>query len=189
MTVPFTPGRTDATPEMTDAASFAVLEPTSDGFRNYVSSEQMSASAEKLLVQRAQLLNLNSSEMAALVGGLRVLNANTKQSPVGVLTSKPGVLSNDFFVNLLDMSTEWHTSADNEHLFEARYRKTGDVAWIASRADLVFGSNSELRAISEFYACNDSNQDFVADFAAAFAKVMNLDRFDLDESRKPRSRL
>lgn len=189
VTVPFTPGRTDATPEMTDAASFAVLEPTSDGFRNYVSSEQMSASAEKLLVQRAQLLNLNSSEMAALVGGLRVLNANTKQSQVGVLTSKPGVLSNDFFVNLLDMSTEWHTSADNEHLFEARNRKTGDVAWIASRADLVFGSNSELRAISEFYACNDSNQDFVADFAAAFAKVMNLDRFDLDESRKPRSRL
>lgn len=187
VTVPFSPGRTDASPELTDEASFAVLEPAADGFRNYVSSGH--TMSEKLLVQRAQLLTLTSSEMAVLVGGLRVLGANTKQSSVGVLTKQPGILTNDFFVNLLDMSTNWSQSPDNEHLYEGRQRTTGDLSWIASRADLVFGSNSELRAIAEYYACDDSKQDFVADFAAAWAKVMNLDRFDLGDRKGPRSRL
>jgi len=173
-----------------------VLEPTADGFRNYVSlGHTRSGSAESLLVEQAQLLTLTSSEMTVLVGGLRVLDANAMQSPVGILTKRPGILTNDFFVNILDMSTSWNESPDNEHLYEGRQRTTatgswpGKLIWTGSRADLVFGSNSELRAIAEYYACDDSKQDFVADFVAAWAKVMNLDRFDLGNHKRPMARL
>lgn len=196
VTVPFFPGRTDALSEQTDVESFAVLEPTADGFRNYVRlGHTRSGSADSLLVERAQMLTLTSSEMTVLVGGLRVLDANAMQSPVGILTKQPGILTNDFFVNILDMSTSWNESPDNEHLYEGRQRTTatgswpGKLIWMGSRADLVFGSNSELRAIAEYYACDDSKQDFVADFAAAWAKVMNLDRFDLGNHRRPTARL
>jgi catalase-peroxidase len=181
--VPFTPGRTDATAEQTDAASFDVLEPTADGFRNHVSlGHKRSASIETLLVDRAQMLTLSAPEMTALVGGLRVLDANTGQSQVGVLTKQPGTLTNDYFVNLLDMNNNWKVSPKNSNLYEARHFKTGVVVWTGSRADLVFGSNSELRALAEYYGCDDSKQAFVNDFVAAWAKVMNVDRFDVAKS-------
>jgi catalase-peroxidase len=174
--VPFTPGRTDASQEQTDAHSFAPLEPTVDGFRNYVRGKQP-ISVEELLVDRAQLLTLTAPEMTVLVGGLRVLGVNAGKSTHGVLTQKPGALTNDFFVNLLDMSTQWHPSADG--VYEARDRKTNAVKWTGTRADLIFGSHSQLRALAEVYACADSKEKFVKDFVAAWTKVMNLDRFDL----------
>ena len=174
--VPFAPGRTDATQEWTDVESFAVLEPTADGFRNYVKGGNGAAAAEQL-VERACMLTLTAPEMAALVGGLRVLNANTGQSARGVFTDRPGTLTNDFFVNLLDMSTQWRASSDGT--FEGRDVSTGNVKWTATEVDLVFGSNSELRAIAEVYGCDDGQQAFVRDFVAAWDKVMNLDRYDL----------
>ncbi len=176
--VPFAPGRTDASQEMTDVESFAVLEPTADGFRNYLRKGDDRPAAE-LLVDRAHLLTLTAPEMTVLVGGLRVLNANFGQSQLGVFTKRPGSLTNDFFVNLLDMSTEWRKSPQCEHFFEGRDRRTGEVKWTGTAVDLVFGSNSQLRAIAEVYACDDSQQAFVRDFVAAWDKVMNLDRFDL----------
>jgi catalase-peroxidase len=176
--VPFAPGRADASQEQTDAASFAALEPTADGFRNYFGDNNPRSPAE-MLVDRASLLNLTVPEMTVLVGGMRALNANTGQSAHGVFTDRPGTLSNDFFVNLLDMSTQWSKSAKTEGLYEGRDRKTGNVKWTATPVDLVFGSNSELRAVAEFYAANDAREKFVQDFVAAWTKVMNLDRFDL----------
>ena len=176
--VPFAPGRSDASQDQTDVESFAVLEPTADAFRNYLQGEHLQ-SEEHLLVDRAQKLSLTAPEMTVLLGGLRVLGANTGQSEVGVLTEKPGILSNDFFVNLLDMATEWNKSSKCDHLYEGTDRSTGDLKWTGSASDLVFGSNSQLRAIAEVYACNDSQEAFVADFIAAWDKVMNLDRFDL----------
>ncbi len=179
--VPFTPGRTDATQEMTDVASVKFLEPKSDGFRNYFAKE-IDRPAEELLVDRAQLLTLTAPEMTVLIGGLRVLNANAGAGPVkqlGVLTKSPEKLTNDFFVNLLDMNNVWQKSPMCEHFFEGKDRKTGAVKWTASRVDLVFGSNSQLRAIAEVYASDDAKQKFASDFVAAWTKVMNLDRFDL----------
>jgi catalase-peroxidase len=176
--VPFAPGRTDASQEMTDVQSFAVLEPTSDGFRNFVARE-IDRPAQELLIDRAHLLTLTAPEMTVLIGGMRVLNANTGNSQLGVFTQKPETLTNDFFVNLLDMGTEWRKSAESEYLFEGRDRKTGKVKWTATSVDLVFGSNSQLRAIAEVYAANDSQAKFVRDFVAVWNKVMNLDRFDL----------
>ena len=176
--VPFAPGRTDATQEWTDEESFAVLEPTADGFRNYFQAGQ-EGQPEELLVERACMLTLTAPEMTALVGGLRVLNANTGQSGNGVLTDRPGSLTNDFFVNLLDMNTEWTASSSSEEVFEGRDVSTGEVRWTGTRVDLVFGSNSELRAIAEVYGCDDAQEVFVRDFVAAWDKVMNLDRFDL----------
>ena len=176
--VPFTPGRTDASQEWTDEESFAVLEPTFDGFRNYVQAGQP-GTPEELLVERAELLTLTAPEMTALVGGLRVLNANTGGAAHGVFTDRPGALSNDFFVNLLDMDTEWSASAASPDVFEGRDRGTGDVKWTGTRVDLVFGSNSELRALAEVYGCDDAEPVFVRDFVAAWAKVMNLDRYDV----------
>ena len=176
--VPFAPGRADASQEQTDAASFAALEPTADGFRNYFGNNNPRSPAE-MLVDRASLLNLTVPEMTVLVGGMRALNANTGQSAHGVFTDQPGTLSNDFFVNLLDMSTQWSKSAKTEGLYEGRDRKTGNVKWTATPVDLVFGSNSELRAVAEFYATNDAREKFAQDFVAAWTKVMNLDRFDL----------
>jgi catalase-peroxidase len=178
ITVPFSPGRTDASQELTDVHSFAPLEPTADGFRNYLRLGHTER-AEALLVDRAQLLQLTAPEMAALVGGLRVIGANYKQSKDGVFTDKPGTLSNDFFVNLLDMATEWKASSTSEGMFEGLDRSTGEVKWTATRVDLIFGSNSQLRAISEVYASSDSKETFVKDFVAAWSKVMDLDRFDL----------
>jgi catalase-peroxidase len=178
VTVPFTPGRMDATQEQTDTDSFSVLEPTADGFRNYLRTTY-SVAAEELLVDRAQLLTLTAPEMTVLVGGLRVLGANTGGSKHGVLTQTPGALTNDFFVNLLDMGTVWKPTSETEQEFEGRDRATGAVKWTGTRVDLVFGSNSELRALSEVYAQSDSKAKFVADFVAAWTKVMNLDRFDL----------
>ena len=176
--VPFTPGRTDALQEQTDVDSFAVLEPTADGFRNYLASGHQRA-AEELLVDRAQMLTLTAPEMTVLVGGLRVLNANVGQSELGVFTKRPDTLTPDFFVNLLDMNTEWLASSTSEDVFEGRDRSTGELKWTGTGVDLVFGSNSQLRAIAEVYACDDSQQAFVCDFVAAWNKVMNLDRFDL----------
>ena len=176
--VPFTPGRTDASQEWTDEESFAVLEPTFDGFRNYIQAGQ-EGTAEELLVERAYLLTLSAPEMTALVGGLRVLGANTGQSAHGVLTDRPGTLSNDFFVNLLDMSTDWEQSSGSDDVFEGRDRGTGEVRWTGTRVDLAFGSNSELRALAEVYGCDDGQEQFVSDFVAAWDKVMNLDRYDL----------
>ena len=176
--VPFAPGRTDTSQEQTDVESFAVLEPTADGFRNY-SVHGLRCPAEHLLIDRAALLTLTAPEMTVLVGGLRVLNVNYKQSPLGVFTKRPGTLTNDFFVNLLDMGTTWKATSDDGETFEGRDRKTGTLRWTGNRVDLVFGSNSELRAIAEVYACNDAQRKFVQDFVAAWAKVMNLDRFDL----------
>ncbi len=178
VTVPFSPGRTDASQEETDVESFAVLEPTADGFRNYLRAGHRKPS-EELLVDRACLLTLTGPEMTVLVGGMRVLNANVSQSEHGVFTEQPGTLTNDFFVNLLDMNTEWQAASASEDVFEGRDRGTGDVKWTGSRVDLIFGSNSELRAIAEVYASDDSQQAFVRDFVAAWDKVMNLDRFDL----------
>jgi catalase-peroxidase len=175
--VPFTPGRTDASQEMTDVASFAVLEQTADGFRNYQQKGDQRPAPE-LLVDRARQLTLTAPEMTVLVGGLRVLGANVGQSKLGAFTDRPGSLTNDFFVNLLGMNTEWRKSAQCEHFYEGRDRRTGEVKWTGSAVDLVFGSNSQLRAIAEVYACDDSQQTFVRDFVAAWAKVMDLDRFD-----------
>ncbi len=176
--IPFSPGRTDATQEMTDVESFAVLEPTTDGFRNYLGRE-LDRPAPETWVDRAQLLTLTAPEMTVLVGGLRVLKTNVGSPEWGVLTRRPGTLSNDYFVNLLDMGTEWKKSATCEHCFEGRNRKSGDVKWTATSVDLVIGSNSQLRAIAEAYASADASKKFVQDFAAAWTKVMNLDRFDL----------
>ena len=176
--VPFSPGRTDASQEQTDAHSFAPLEPTADGFRNYFRIGHVK-SAEELLVDKAQLLTLTAPEMTVLVGGLRVLNANYKQSKDGVFTNKPETLTNDFFVNLLGMNTDWKASTTSEGVYEGHDRATGEIKWIGTRVDLVFGSNSQLRAIAEVYACDDSKEAFVKDFVAAWSKVMNLDRYDL----------
>jgi catalase-peroxidase len=177
ITVPFSPGRTDASREQTDVESFAVLEPVADGFRNYQRAG-LSTPAEELLLDRAQLLTLTAPEMTALVGGLRALNANVAQSAHGVFTSAPGTLTPDFFVNLLDMNIEWRPSS-TEGVYEGRDRASGQVKWTGTRVDLVFGSNSELRALAEVYACDGNQQKFVNDFVAAWSKVMNLDRFDL----------
>ena len=176
--VPFAPGRTDALQEQTDVESFAVLEPTADGFRNYLANGHERA-AEALLVDRAQMLTLTAPEMTVLVGGLRVLNANAGQSELGVFTERPETLTPDFFVNLLDMDTKWSVSPTSEDVFEGRDRLTGQLRWTGTRVDLVFGSNSQLRAIAEVYACDDAQEAFVRDFVAAWNKVMNLDRFDL----------
>ncbi len=178
VTVPFAPGRTDATQETTDVESFAVLEPTADGFRNYQRKEDKCPAAESLL-ERARLLTLTAPQMTVLVGGLRVLGANVGQSPLGAFTQRPGTLTTDFFVNLLDMGTEWKKHAQCAHIYEGRDRKTGAVKWTGTAVDLVFGSNSQLRAIAEVYACGDSPEKFVRDFVAAWTKVMTLDRFDL----------
>jgi catalase-peroxidase len=177
VTVPFTPGRTDAIQEQTDVDSFAVLEPVADGFRNYLKTNY-TVSAEELLVDRAQLLTLTAPEMTVLVGGMRVLNANVGQSRHGVFTGRPETLTNDFFVNLLDMGTVWQAVPGDDGLFEGRDRATGEVKWSATRVDLIFGSNSQLRAVAEVYACEDSREKFLHDFVAAWHKVMNLDRFD-----------
>jgi catalase-peroxidase len=179
--VPFTPGRTDATQEMTDAANFGVLEPTTDGFRNYF-GHQHDRPAEELLIDRAQKLTLSPPEMTVLIGGLRVLGTNTGYPQLGVFTKRKEALTNDFFVNLLDMNIDWEKSAVCEHFFEGKDRKSGEVKWMGSRVDLVFGSNSQLRAIAEVYASDDSKSKFVHDFVAAWNKVMNLDRFDLAPS-------
>ncbi len=176
--VPFAPGRTDASQDQTDVQSFAVLEPTSDGFRNYLRAEHRQP-PEKLLLDRANLLTLTAPEMTVLVGGLRALNATFGQSKLGVFTNRPGTLTNDFFVNLLDMDVTWQPSETSEGAFEGRSRATGELKWTGTRVDLVFGSNSQLRALSEVYACDDSGQAFVHDFVRAWTKVMNLDRFDL----------
>jgi catalase-peroxidase len=178
VTVPFTPGRMDASQEQTDVASFAVLEPEADGFRNYMKT-RYTVSAEEMLVDRAQLLTLTPPEMTVLVAGMRVLGTNFGQTEDGVFTNRPGTLTNDFFVNLLDMATEWSaTSADETH-FEGRDRKTGEVRWSATRVDLIFGSNSELRALAEVYGAADAQEKFINDFVKAWDKVMNLDRYDL----------
>ncbi len=176
--VPFAPGRTDATQEMTDIESFAPLEPTADGFRNYLQKGH-ELPAEHLLVDKAFMLRLSAPEMTALLGGLRVLNANAGGSEHGVFTKRPATLTNDFFVNLLDSGTEWKATSDTEEVFEGRDLSTGELKWTGSRADLVFGSNSELRAIAEVYGSDDAERKFVNDFVAAWDKVMNLDRFDL----------
>jgi catalase-peroxidase len=178
ITVPFKPGRTDSLQEQTDVESFAVLEPVADGFRNYLKTKY-AVSAEELLVDRAQLLTLTAPEMTVLVGGMRVLYTNYGQSPYGVFTKRPETLTNDFFVNLLDMSTAWKTTSEDEDVFEGRDRATGKLKWIGTRVDLIFGSNSQLRALAEVYACEDSQEKFLHDFVAAWNKVMNLDRFDL----------
>jgi catalase-peroxidase len=178
VTVPFAPGRTDASQEQTDVKSFAVLEPVADGFRNYLKT-RFSASAEELLVDRAQLLTLTAPEMTVLVGGMRVLNANFGQSRHGVFTRRPETLTNDFFVNLLDMGTTWQAAPEEGDLFEGRDRTTGELKWTGTRVDLIFGSNSQLRALAEVYGCKDSQEKFLHDFVAVWNKVMNLDRFDL----------
>ena len=176
--VPFMPGRTDATQEQTDVASMGVLEPMADGFRNYTKA-QYTVPTEALLVDKAQLLTLTVPEMTALVGGMRVLDGNFDHSKHGVFTTKPGSLTNDYFVNLLDMSTVWTATDATKEVFEGKDRITGKVKWTATRADLIFGSNSELRAIAEVYASSDAKEKFAKDFVAAWTKVMNLDRFDL----------
>jgi catalase-peroxidase len=176
--IPFSPGRTDASQEQTDVQSFAVMEPIADGFRNYLRSKQP-LSAEGVLVDRAQLLTLTAPEMTVLVGGMRVLNANFRQTKHGVFTTRPETLTNDFFVNLLDMNTKWQSSSTSEGVYEGSDRATGKIKWTGTRVDLLFGSNSQLRAIAEVYACEDSKEAFVKDFAAAWNKVMNLDRYDL----------
>lgn len=178
ITVPFTPGRADTSQELTDVESFAVLEPEADGFRNYMKT-QYTVSAEEMLVDKAQLLTLTAPELTVLVGGLRVLNANYDQSKHGVFTNRPETLTNDFFINLLDLGTTWKASLESKEVFEGRDRKTGALKWIGTRVDLIFGSNSELRAIAEVYGCGDSQEQFINDFVAAWSKVMNLDRFDL----------
>ncbi|MBT8239345.1 MAG: catalase/peroxidase HPI [Croceitalea sp.] len=178
ITVPFTPGRTDATQEMTDSESFEVLEPRADGFRNYLKGKY-SVKSEELLIDKAQLMTLTAPEMTVLLGGMRVLNANYDGSKHGVLTNKPGSLTNDFFINILDMNNEWKAVDSNDEVFEGRDRNTGKVNWTGTRVDLIFGSNTELRALAEVYGCNDAKAKFVKDFVKAWDKVMNLDRFDL----------
>jgi len=177
VTVPFSPGRTDASQEQTDAASFGVLEPAADGFRNYLKGKY-SVPAEELLLDRAQLLTLTAPEMTVLIGGMRVLGANHGQTPHGVFTDRQEVLTNDFFISLLDMGTEWKATSDPD-VFEGRDRATGKQKWTGTRVDLVFGSNSQLRAIAEVYASEGAGEKFVNDFVAAWDKVMSLDRFDL----------
>jgi catalase-peroxidase len=181
VTVPFTPGRMDASQAQTDVKSFAVLEPVADGFRNYQKA-RYSVSAEELLVDKAQLLTLTAPEMAVLVGGMRVLNTNFGQSRHGVFTKRPETLTNDFFVNLLDMRTIWNATSEDKDVFEGRDRATGELKWTGTRVDLIFGSNSQLRALAEVYASSDAQMKFVDDFVAAWNKVMNLDRFDLARS-------
>jgi catalase-peroxidase len=176
--VPFTPGRVDASQEQTDVESFAALEPVSDGFRNYQKTRS-GVAAEALLLDKAQLLTLTAPEMTVLIGGLRVLNANVGQSKHGVFTKKPEALSNDFFKNLLDMNTQWTATSEAKDIYEGRDRKSGEAKWTATRADLVFGSNSQLRALAEVYGSSDAQEQFVRAFVAAWNKVMNLDRFDL----------
>ena len=176
--VSFSPGRTDASQDQTDVESFAVLEPAADAFRNYIKQEHAD-SAEKLLLDRAHMLNLTPPEMTVLMGGMRVLNANVGQSELGVFTKQPETLTNDFFVNLLEVNTKWAKSPRCEYFYEGRDYGTNELKWTAAAVDLVFGSNSELRAIAEVYACDDSKESFVRDFSAAWSKVMNLDRFDL----------
>jgi catalase-peroxidase len=176
--VPFKPGRMDARQDQTDAASFEVLEPLADGFRNYLGGK-FPVAAEQLLIDRAQLLTLTAPEMTVLVGGMRMLGTNVGGAKHGVFTSRPEALSNDFFVNLLDMRTEWKPVSEAKDVFEGRDRKTGKVKWTGTRVDLVFGSNSQLRAIAEVYAAADAKEKFVQDFVAAWTKVMNADRFDL----------
>ena len=178
VTVPFTPGRTDASQQQTDAASFAPLEPRADGFRNYVSGKPQFMKPEEALIDRAQLLTLTAPQLTVLVGGLRVLGANAGNAKHGVFTGKPGTLTNDFFVNLLDMSTEWQSAGSNGE-YEGHDRKTKAVKWTGTRVDLIFGSHSQLRALAEVYASADSKEKFVGDFVAAWTKVMELDRFDL----------
>ncbi|WP_439882724.1 catalase/peroxidase HPI [Pontibacter sp. MBLB2868] len=180
ITVPFTPGRADASQEQTDVEAFSILEPNADAFRNYYGNhEHVSASAEEMLIDRAQLMTLTAPEMTVLLGGMRVLNTNYDHSKHGVFTKQPETLTNDYFVNLLDMGTTWTATSEADNEFEGRDRKTGEVKWTGTRVDLIFGSNSELRAISEVYACSDANERFVKDFVKAWNKVMNLDRFDL----------
>ena len=176
--VPFSPGRTDASQEQTDVHSFAPLEPTADGFRNYLAKSNPASAAESL-VDRANRLTLTAPEMTALIGGMRALNANFGKAVHGVFTKRPETLTNDFFVNLLDMNTKWQKSTASEGVLEGRDRVTGELKWTGTVVDLVFGSNSQLRALAEVYACSDSQQAFVRDFVAAWNKVMNLDRFDL----------
>jgi len=178
--VPFSPGRNDATDEITDADSFAVLEPRADGFRNYL-GDGSRRRPEELLVDRANLLALSAPEMTVLLGGMRVLNANVDQAKHGVFTDKPETLTNDFFTNLLDISTTWKKVDGQDHVFEGRGRATGEVKWTGTEVDLVFGSNSQLRALAEVYASSDAKEKFAADFVAAWSKVMNLDRFDLKQ--------
>jgi len=178
MEVPFTPGRMDATQEQTDVKTQAVLEPMADGFRNYLKTKY-SVSTEELLVDKAQLLGLTAPEMTVLVGGMRAMGANYDGSEIGVLTKRKGSLTNDFFVNLLDIGTTWKSVDSDQEIFEGRDRKTGEIRWKASRVDLIFGSNSELRALAEVYASSDANEKMVRDFIAAWNKVMNLDRFDV----------
>jgi catalase-peroxidase len=178
VTVPFTPGRTDALQEQTDVESFSVLEPIADGFRNYLKTKY-AVSTEELLVDRAQLLTLTAPEMTVLIGGMRVLNANFGKSQHGVFTKRPETLTNDFFVNLLDMSTTWKAISEDEDVFEGRDRATGELKWTGTRVDLIFGSNSQLRALAEVYGCEDSQEKVLHDFIAVWNKVMNLDRFDL----------
>ncbi len=181
--VPFIPGRTDASQEQTDVESFSVLEPKADGFRNYLKSDY-SVREEELLIDRAQLLTLTAPEMTVLIGGMRVLNTNYGKSKHGVFTKRPEALTNDFFVNLLDMDTVWTPTSSDEKLFEGRDRETGKLKWEGTRVDLVFGSNSQLRAISEVYASEGSQGKFLKDFVCAWNKVMNADRFDIDKSKK-----
>jgi catalase-peroxidase len=178
VTVPFSPGRMDALQEQTDLDSFAVLEPAADGFRNYLKTKY-TISTEELLIDKAELLTLTAPEMTVLVGGMRVLNTNFDNSEHGVFTKRPEVLTNDFFVNLLDMGTAWMPNSESKETFDGRDRKTGELKWTGTRADLIFGSNSELRALAEVYASTDAKDKFVKDFVAAWNKVMNLDRFDL----------
>jgi catalase-peroxidase len=178
VTVPFTPGRTDASQEQTDVTSFQVLEPYADGFRNY-QKKKYAVSAEEMLIDRSQLLTLTAPEMTVLVGGMRVLNTDFGQSQHGVFTKRPETLTNDFFVNLLDMRTAWKATPEDEDVFEGRDRATGELKWTGTRVDLIFGSNSQLRALAEVYGCEDSQEKFLNDFVAAWNKVMNLDRFDL----------
>ena len=178
ITVPFSPGRMDASQEQTDVESFAVLEPDADGFRNFLKTKY-AVSAEQLLVDRAQLLTLTAPEMTVLIGGMRILNANFGQSQHGVFTKRPETLTNDFFVNLLDMSTTWKATSEDKDVFEGHDRATGELKWTGTRVDLIFGSNSQLRALSEAYGCEDSVDKFVHDFVVAWNKVMNLDRFDV----------
>lgn len=179
LTVPFTAGRTDASQDQTDVESFAVLEPIADGFRNYAKT-RYSLSAEELLVDKAQLLTLSVPEMTVLVSGMRVLNTNIDKSQHGVFTKRTETLTNDFLVNLLDFNTKWNATTDSQDIFEGHDRKTGELKWTGTRVDLIFGSNSELRALAELYACEDAQEKFVQDFVAAWTKVMNLDRFDLN---------
>jgi catalase-peroxidase len=178
VTVPFAPGRTDASQDQTDVDGFSVLEPCVDGFRNFQAT-RYSVSAEELLLDKAQLLTLSAPELTVLIGGMRALGANHGGTPYGIFTQRPGVLTNDFFVNLLDMSTEWKPLDEGGHAFEGRDRASGEPRWVGSRVDLVFGSNSQLRALAEVYAQSDSKEKFVKDFVKAWDKVMNLDRFDL----------